>query len=178
MTIRREAFKTWKLSAPIILGELTQMALGIIDSMMVGTISYQHLAAAALVNSVMNIPFVLGFGMTMSISQTVSMANGRRDSLKVSHYLYNGFWLCAIAAIIIAIGLNFSKNILFHLGQDADVATLGAPYLQIMGWSIIPMMLFIGLKQFTDGLERTRTAMLLSIAALPINIFINWLLVY
>src|SRR5215210_5510507 len=101
MTIRRQAYKTWKLSAPIILGELTQMALGVIDSIMVGKISYQHLAAASLVNSVMNIPFVLGFGMTMSVSQTVSMANGRKDSLRVSHYLYNGLWLCAVAAIII-----------------------------------------------------------------------------
>jgi len=178
MKLRTEAFKTWRLSGPIILGELTQMSLGIIDSIMVGKISYQHLAAASLVNSVMNIPFVLGFGMTMSVSQTVSMANGRRDSLKVSHYLYNGFWLCAIAGILIAVGLNFSKNILFHLDQDLDIARLGVPYLQIMGWSIIPMMLFIGIKQFTDGLERTRTAMMLSLAALPINIFINWLLVY
>lgn len=178
MTLQKEAFKTWRLSGPIIFGELTQMALGIIDSIMVGKISYQHLAASALVNSVLNIPFVLGFGMTMAISQTVSMANGRRDSLKVSHYLYNGFWLCALAAFIIALVLNFSRNILFHLGQDAAVATLGGPYLQIMSWSIIPMMLFIGIKQFTDGLERTRTAMLLSLAALPINIFINWLLVY
>ncbi|MEP7142597.1 MAG: MATE family efflux transporter [Ferruginibacter sp.] len=178
MTIKRQALKTWKLSAPIILGELTQMALGIIDSIMVGKISYQHLAAASLVNSVMNIPFVLGFGMTMSVSQTVSMANGRRDSLKVSHYLYNGLWLSVVAAIIIALVLNFSKNILFHLGQDADVATLGVPYLQIMGWSIIPMMMFICIKQFSDGLERTRVAMILSIAALPINIFLNWLLVY
>src|SRR6187455_2359759 len=150
MTIRKEAFNTWKLSVPIILGELTQMALGIIDSIMVGKISYQHLAAAALVNSVMNIPFVLGFGLTMSISQTVSMANGRRDSLKVSHYLYNGFWLCVIAAVAIALLLTISRGVMFHLGQDIEVATLGVPYLQIMGWSILPMMMFIGLKQFTD----------------------------
>jgi MATE family multidrug resistance protein len=145
---------------------------------MVGSISYKHLAAAALVISVMNIPFVLGIGMTMSISQTVSMAHGRKDGLKVSHYLYNGFWLCTIAAMIIALLLNFSKNILFHLGQDHDVAVLAAPFLQIMGWSTIPMIMFISLKQFTDGLERTRTAMLLSLSALPVNIFINWLLIY
>jgi multidrug resistance protein, MATE family len=178
MIFRTEALKTWKLSTPIILGELTQMALGIIDNIMVGSISYKHLAAAALVNSVMNIPFVLGIGMTMSISQTVSMAHGRKDGLKVSHYLYNGFWLCTIAAIIIALVLNFSKNILFHLGQDHDVAVLAVPFLQIMGWSTIPMIMFISLKQFTDGLERTRTAMLLSLSALPVNIFINWLLIY
>ena len=47
-----------------------------------------------------------------------------------------------------------------------------------MGWSTIPMIMFISLKQFTDGLERTRTAMLLSLSALPVNIFINWLLIY
>ena len=154
------------------------MALGIIDNIMVGSITYKHLAAAALVNGVMNIPFVLGIGMTMSISQTVSMAHGRKDSLKVSHYLYNGFWLCTIAAIIISLLLNFSKNILFHLGQDHDVAVLAVPFLQLMGWSTIPMIMFISLKQFTDGLERTRTAMLLSLSALPVNVFINWLLIY
>lgn len=178
MILRTEAWKTWKLSTPIILGELTQMALGIIDNIMVGAISYKHLAAAALVNSVMNIPFVLGIGITMSISQTVSMAHGRKDGLKVSHYLYNGFWLCTFVAIIIALLLNFSKNVLFHLGQDGNVALLAVPFLQLMGWSTIPMLMFISLKQFTDGLERTRTAMLLSISALPVNIFINWLLIY
>src|SRR5664279_3099939 len=178
MILRTEAWKTWKLSTPIILGELTQMALGIIDNIMVGSISYKHLAAAALVNSVMNIPFVLGIGMTMSVSQTVSMAHGRKDGLKVSHYLYNGFWLCTIASICIALFLNLSKNILFHLGQDHEVAVLAAPFLQLMAWSTIPMLMFIVLKQFTDGLERTRTAMLLSFSALPVNIFINWLLIY
>jgi MATE family, multidrug efflux pump len=178
MILRTEAWKTWKLSTPIILGELTQMALGIIDNIMVGAISYKHLAAAALVNSVMNIPFVLGVGITISISQTVSAAHGRKDGLKVSHYLYNGFLLCAFVAVIIALLLNFSKNILFHLGQDQMVAFLAAPFLQLMGWSTIPMLMFISLKQFTDGLERTRTAMMLSVSALPVNIFINWLLIY
>ncbi|BAV09351.1 multi antimicrobial extrusion protein (Na(+)/drug antiporter), MATE family of MDR efflux pumps [Filimonas lacunae] len=145
---------------------------------MVGAISYNHLAASSLVISVMNIPFVLGIGLTMSVSQTVSMAHGRRDAQKVSHYLFNGFWICTIAAIVIAIGLQLGKNILFHLGQDAAVATLAVPYLQVMGWSTVPMLMFMAVKQFTDGLELTRTAMVLSLLALPLNIFINWLLVY
>lgn len=178
MAIRREAYKTWRLSGPIIFGELTQIALGIIDNAMVGAISYKHLAAASLVNSVMNIPFVLGIGLTMSVSQTVSMAHGRKDGQKVSHYLFNGFWICTVASLAIALGLNFGRNILFHLGQDASVAALAVPYLQIMGWSTVPMLMFMAIKQFTDGLELTRTAMILSLLALPLNIFINWLLVY
>lgn len=154
------------------------MFLHIIDTAMVGAVSYKHLAAAALVMSVMNIPFVFGIGITISVSQMVSMASGRNNRKLVSHYLFNGFWLCAISAVIISLAIELSKNILFHLDQDREVALLALPYLQMMGWSVIPMLLFMALKQFTDGLEHTKTAMILSILALPLNVFLNWLLIY
>jgi MATE family multidrug resistance protein len=173
-----QAKRTLKLAFPIILGEVSQMMLGIIDTAMVGAVNYKQLAAAALVMSVINIPYVFGIGFTISVSQMVSMAHGRRDGKLVSHYLYNGFWLCAISAVAIALAIELSKNILFHLDQDPEVATLALPYLQIMGWSVIPMLLFLSLKQFTDGLEYTKTAMTLSLAALPLNAFLNWLLIY
>lgn len=178
MTLRKEAGQTLILAFPIILGELAQMALQIIDTAMVGAVNYKQLAAVALVTNIMNIPFVFGIGITMSVSQTVSMAHGRKDKNLVSHYLYNGFWLCVIFALIISFGLEAGKNILFHLDQDPEVARLGLPYLRLMGWSILPMMLFLALKQFTDGLELTRVGMILSLMALPLNAFLNWLLIF
>ncbi len=176
--LRTEATKTAKLAYPIILGELAQMALGIIDVAMVGAVSYKHLAAAALVLSVMNIPFVIGIGITISVAQLVSQAHGQRDGQLVSHYLYNGFWLSAITAVIISLSLEFGQNILFHLNQDPEVALLAVPYLRLMGWSIIPMLLFMALKQFTDGLEFTKTAMVLSLIALPFNALLNWIMIF
>ncbi|MEO9144242.1 MAG: MATE family efflux transporter [Ginsengibacter sp.] len=167
-----------KLAFPIILGEVAQISLGIVDTAMVGSVSYQQLAAAALVMSVINIPYVFGIGITISVSQMVSMSHGRRDGRQVSHFLYNGFWLCAISAVLIALCLELGKGILFHLNQDPEVAVLAVPYLQIMGWSVIPMLLFLALKQFTDGLEYTKTAMVLSLCAIPLNVFLNWLLIY
>ena len=74
--------------------------------------------------------------------------------------------------------LIFGKNILYHLGQDPEVVELAIPFLQLMGVSIIPMLLFMTLKQFTDGLQFTRTAMILSLTGMPINILLNWLLIY
>lgn len=176
--MKQEAGRTLKLALPIIFGEMAQMALHLIDTAMIGAISYKQLAAAALVMSVMNIPFVIGIGMTMSVSQLVSMAHGRKDSQLVSHYFFNGFWICAVTAIVISLGLELGKDVLFHLGQDPEVATLAVPFLRVMGISIIPMLLFMALKQFTDGLELTRTAMILSVLALPLNVFLNWLLIY
>ena len=176
--LSEQAGKTLKLSIPIIFGELAQMALHLIDAAMVGSIGYKQLAAAALVFNVVNVPFVLGIGMTVAISQTVSMARGKGDNQLVSHYFYNGFWLAAFFAIVIALSLALGKNLLFHLNQDPEVVAYAVPFMDLLSWSLVPMLLFMALKQFTDGLELTRVAMLLSIAALPVNVFINWLLIF
>lgn len=176
--LKQEALKTWQLSLPIILGEITQISLGLIDSAMVGSIDYKQLAASSLVNSVMNIPFVFGLGFTMSISQRVAHAKGMNDAQKVSHILYNGFWLCLLSAVLIAVGLTLSTNMLFHLKQDPEVTVISIPYWHIMSVSVIPSILFMSLKQFADGLEKTRTAMILALLALPINVFLNWLLIF
>jgi MATE family multidrug resistance protein len=173
-----EALPTIRLAVPIIIGELAQMSLHIIDSAMVGAISYKQLAATSLVVSAVNIPFVIGIGMTISVSQMVSMAHGKRDSGQVSHYLFNGFLLCALTALIISLSMVFGRNILYHLGQDPEVVVLALPFMKLIGLSIIPMLLFMTLKQFTDGLEYTKTAMLLSLCAVPVNVFLNWLLIY
>lgn len=178
MELKQEARQTVQLALPIIFGELAQMALHLLDTAMIGAISHVQLAAASLVLNVLGIPFVLGIGMTMSIAQTVSMAQGQHDNKKVSHYLFNGFWMCAIFAVLIALSLFLGQNIILYLHQDPEVARLAIPFLQVMSLSLIPMLLFMALKQFTDGLQHTRTAMLLSVLALPLNVFINWLLIY
>lgn len=178
MTLRKEASQTLRLAFPIIIGELAQMALHIIDSAMVGAIDYKQLAATALVINGVNIPFIFGIGMTISVSQMVSMANGRGDKKAVSHYLFNGFVLCAVTAIIISLSLVAGKNVLRHLGQDPVVVEYAIPFLHLIALSLIPMLLFMTLKQFADGLEQTRLAMILSLLSMPVNIFLNWLLIF
>jgi MATE family multidrug resistance protein len=176
--MRQEAIYTIRLAVPIIIGELAQMGLHIIDTAMIGALDYRQLAAAALVINAMNIPFVLGIGMTISVSQLVAMAHGRGDRAAVAHYGFNGFVLCSIAALIISVLLLVGSPLLLHLGQDADVARMAVPFMRLMGFSILPMLLFMTLKQFADGLEFTRTAMILSLLALPLNALLNWILIY
>jgi MATE family multidrug resistance protein len=177
-TMRTEAVKTVRLAVPIIIGELAQLLLHVIDAAMVGAIGYRQLAAAALVVNVVNVPFVLGIGATIAVSQMVSMANGRKDSRMVSHYLFNGVVLCAAVALVIGAALAFSRGVLQHLGQDPEVVRLAMPFMELMAWSLVPMILFMTLKHFSDGLELARIPMALSLAALPLNIFLNWLLIY
>ncbi|GAO45625.1 MATE family efflux transporter [Flavihumibacter petaseus] len=176
--LRTEAKRTLALAFPIVIGEIAQMALHLIDAAMVGAISYKQLAASALVLNAMNIPFVIGIGMTISVSQMVSLAHGKRDRQLVSHYFFNGFILCAVTALVIAGLLLWGTPFLESLGQDPEVVRLAIPFMKLMAISIVPMLLFMTLKQFADGLQFTKMAMALSLLALPLNVFLNWLLIF
>ena len=176
--MKSEAIQTLRLAFPIIIGEIAQLLLHIIDTAMVGAVSYVHLAAASLVLNVINIPFVLGIGATIAVSQFVSMARGRQDEPAVAHYLFNGFVQCAAVAVGLALALFFGRGLLHHLGQDPEVVRLAVPFFELILLSLIPAILFLCLKHFADGLERARIPMALSLAALPLNIGLNWLLIY
>lgn len=176
--MKSEVRRTIEIAAPIILGNMTQMILGIIDIAMVGKINSTQLAAASLVNNVLAVPFTLGIGATMAISPLVAISAGKGDTKGVSHFLFNGFFLCTILAIVIGIVIHLGSNVLFSLGQEDSVAEAAYDYLIIMGYSTIPMLMFLALKQFTDGLEYTRVAMTLSLLSIPINIGLNYLLIF
>ncbi|ANH83942.1 MATE family efflux transporter [Niabella ginsenosidivorans] len=179
MNYKTEAGRTLRLAFPIILGELAQISLHLVDTAMIGALGYRELAAAALVLNVINIPFVLGIGITISVAQMVSLAHGRFDRQLISHYLYNGFILCTLTAVLISGALIGGTHILYHLDQkDPQVVAYAIPLMRVMGLSIIPMILFMTLKQFADGLQYTKTAMVLSVSAVPLNALLNWIFIY
>lgn len=170
--------RTLQLAGPIILGEIVQMVLHIIDAAMVGAISYKHLAASFLGFAITTIPFVFCIGITISLAQMSSLYNGRRDAPMVSHYFFNGMFVSLCVGALISLSLFFGSGIVHHLGQDPEVAILAQPFLELLSLSMLPMILFIACKQFADGLEYTKVAMTLSLIGVPINIVLNWLLIF
>ncbi len=173
-----EVKRTLQLGWPIILGNLSQMALGVIDSAMVGAIHSSQLAASSFVNNLIGIPLILGMGLCMAISPLVAAAQGEGDCDKPLRILYNGFWVVGGVAILLALALTLGIDIVYHMGQDRIVAELARPYLIWMAWGMIPMVFFLAIKQFADGLGFTRIAMYISLSALPINVLLNYAFIY
>lgn len=169
---------TIRLGWPIILGNITQIALGVIDTAMVGAIHSSQLAAASFVNNLISFPMILGMGLTMAISPLVATAQGSGDEDSPLRILYNGLWIVGVFSVLIASLLIFGLDLIHYMGQDKIVAELSGPYLWWMAIAIIPMTLFVALKQFADGLEKTRVAMYISLLSLPINVLLNYAFIY
>ncbi len=174
----KEFSRTFAIAVPLIINNIAQVSLGLIDSAMIGAVDYHQLAASSLVINVISIPQVLGMGMAISLSPITAIANGQRDSLKASQVLFNGFILTTTTAVIIAITLVLCSPLLFNLGQDHLVALYAVPFFKLIAWSLIPMLMFASVKQFCDGLEYTKTAMILTLFSLPLNAFLNWIFIF
>lgn len=167
-----------KLAFPIVLGNLSQMMLNIIDSAMVGHLGYKQLAASALVNNMIGIPFVVCMGFTMAISPLVAELKGGGKPEQCGNLLNNAFLLNFVVSFFLVLILFFSGGVIYHLKQDHEVAQLGRPYLNWMLWSIVPMIAFLSIKQFCDGLNHTKFPLILSLTSIPMNAGLNYLLIY
>ena len=161
--MKNEFKATLLIAIPLILSNLTQIAYSLIDTAMIGVLGYKELAAASLVSNVIAIPMVIGMGLMMAITPLVAIANGQKNLHKSAHLLYNGWGLSIIAGIILALIVHLIAYFLKDMGQDSAVSILAKNYLIIMGYSLIPMMVFIACKHFSDGLQFTKTAMVLSL---------------
>ncbi|MCU0335329.1 MAG: MATE family efflux transporter [Chitinophagaceae bacterium] len=174
----QEFRQTLRLSIPLIISNVAQVGLALIDSAMVGAIDYKQLAASSLVINAIGIPQVICMGLCIAITPLVSIARGRGDQLAASRYLYNGTVVATLGSILIALLCTLAMPLLDHLGQDPAIVAICKPYYLVMVWGLVPMTLFLSMKQFSDALEHTRTGMLLALLSLPLNAFLNWLLIF
>lgn len=172
-------FKTnMQLATPVIMGSLGQILVGLADDMMVGVISPIHLAATSLGNSLVFIAMSIGIGFSIVITPLISEADGAGDLKEGRAIFHHGMLLNTIIGIAMFIVLLLAKPILVYLKQPPEVVRLALPYYTIVSFSMIPVMLFQGLKQLSDGMSQTKYAMRATIIANIINVVINFLLIY
>jgi len=174
----KEFSKNYKLAYPIMLGQLGHVLVGFVDNVMIGRLGAAPLAAVSLGNSLVLFTMFVGIGFSFAITPLIAEADGEDDHIKGRQVFQHGLIMCAILGIILFLGIVFSKNILYFLDQPKDVVFLAMPYLNIIAISMIPMMVFQGLKQFADGLSLTKYAMYATIGANLINVLLNYLLIY
>ncbi len=145
---------------------------------MVGKLDPINLAAVSLGNSYIFIAMSIGIGFSAAITPIVAEAHSERNHSKLKTSFINGFLLCLMLGLVLYILVLLLKGTLTHLDQPEEVVSLALPYLDIVAISLIPLLLFQSLKQFTDGLSKTIYPMYATVLANIINVVINYILIF
>ncbi|MDT0678169.1 MATE family efflux transporter [Autumnicola musiva] len=174
----KEFSKNLKLAFPVMLGQLGHVMVGLVDNLMIGQLGPAPLAAVSLGNSLVFIALSLGIGFSFAITPLIAEADGAGDIENGRSYFHHGIILCAINGVLLFLLLLLAKPVLNYLDQPPEVVELAIPYLEIVAFSMLPLMVFQAFKQFADGLSQTKYAMYATLLSNVVNVVFNYLLIY
>ena len=168
----------WKLAAPVMLGMLGHTFVSFIDNIMVGQLGTAELAAVSLGNSFMFIAMSIGIGFSTAITPLIAEADSS-DNLNQARSAYkSGLFLCTTLGIILFLGIYSSKTLMYLMKQPKEVVELAIPYLDLVSFSLIPLVIFQAIKQFSDGMSMTKYPMYATLLANIVNIILNYFLIF
>lgn len=178
MPWRTEAAETVKLAAPIALTQLGQIAMMTTDLALLGRLGERVVAASALAHIVLFAAFVLGMGLVSAVAPLAAQAFGSRNPRLVRRSLRVGLWAAVMLGVPLSFMQLYGKEILIVLGQTDDAAGLAERYLQGLAWSLVPGWWFIALRSFMSAVNRPQPALWIMLAAIPVNAFLAYALIY
>ncbi|WP_420845215.1 MATE family efflux transporter [Maribacter litopenaei] len=148
------------------------------DNIMVGQLGTAELAAVSLGNSFVFIAMSLGIGFSTAITPLVAEADGAGKKQNAKSALKHGLVLCTILGFSLFLLILLAKPLMYFMEQPEEVVELAMPYLDLVAFSLVPLIVFQAFKQFSEGLSQTRYPMYATVIANIVNITLNYLLIF
>jgi len=167
-----------RLAGPIIVSQLGGVAMNTTDVIMVAPLGAKSLAAAGLGSGVHMALLVSMSGMLMGMTPLVSQAWGAGDRAECRRLAVQGLWLAVLLSVPITLVSLWGRHLALALGQEPGVAGLAGSFLVAMAPGVLPLMLFMALRQYLDGMGRTRVAMTIMFVGVAVNVVGNRVLIF
>jgi MATE family multidrug resistance protein len=160
------------LAIPVVISQLGHTLVHTADSIIIGHFAGTiPLAAVSLVNSIFIVILMIGIGLSYGLTPLIAQESGKKNYKECGRLLANSLLINIISGILLFVLIYFgSLLVIDNLGQSPEVVAQAKPYLGLLGFSIIPLMVFMTFKQFAEGLGFTKQAMMISLWGNALNV--------
>jgi len=176
--VRTEIATLWRLSWPMLVGQLATVGMGVADVAMTGHVSAAELAAVSLGTSVWSIILVTVMGVMMAVNSVVSHEMGAGRFERISHSVRESLWMGAIVGVVGCVAANACALLFDHIGLAQAVADRAKTFLHIISLGMPAFACYRALYGYTTSINQTKPIMVIAICGLLYNIALNWLLVF
>ncbi len=167
-----------RLAAPVVVVQVGLMLMGVVDTMVVGRLSAEALAAVALGNLTVLTVASFGMGLLMALDPLVAQAVGAGDSDAVRRSVQRGMVVAAMISVPSALFLLPLEWVLPILLQPAEIVPVAAGYARIAILALPAFFAFVVLRQTLQALEMMRPIVVTIVIANIFNLGADWVLVY
>ncbi len=174
-----EARSLLALAIPVVIAQLSQTAMGVVDTIMAGSVSATDMAAVAVGTSIWLPAILFGHGLLLALTPTVAQLNGSGRRNQIAHQVRQGFWLAFCVSVLIMVVIYNSDHIIMRMHNiDPVLADKAVGFLHAIMWGAPGYLFFQVLRNQCEGLSKTKPGMVIGFIGLLVNIPINYIFIY
>ncbi|MFJ5306854.1 MATE family efflux transporter [Streptomyces sp. NPDC088350] len=175
------------LAVPLALTQLAQVALTTTDTIMMGLIGTEALAAGGLAMVIFNQLRTMGVGLVTAVGNQIAAADARAETEdtdpatareEVKDLVRASLLLSTLAGLAGGVLMVLIGHAVVFLGQDPDVVDTAKPVLYAMAPGLVPCLWFQAIRQFTVGMRRPQALLRITIASIAVNAGLNWVFIH
>ena len=143
--------------------------MGVVDTAMVGRVGQNELAAVAVGHIFSFSAIVVGMGALRGLDPYFSQGHGGGQRDVVSAALLRAIQIAFILSVPLTALHLLAGPILSQLGQPPEVVPIAADYCRSIAPGVLPLLLFLAITQFLQGLGFMRRPMVVILVANLLN---------
>ncbi|BAZ09273.1 multi-drug efflux transporter [Calothrix sp. NIES-4071] len=164
------------LSVPLASAQIAQAATGFVDTVMMGWLGQETLAAGGLATTTFTTLLVSATGVIVAVSPLVAEAFGSGNNVKIRQVTRQGFWLSLLLSIPLMILLAHADSLMLQLGQAPEVVRTAKTFLDFIVWGFLPALTFAMLKSVISSLSQVRPIITIVVVGTLFNAIGNYIL--
>jgi MATE family multidrug resistance protein len=173
-----ELGRTLRLAGPIIASQLGQTGMNTADTIQVGPLGPEALAAAGIGSSIHIVAFFLIGGIVIGMGPLVSQAWGARNIEECKRVARQGFWMALILSVPTTLLMLVGEPLALVFGQQRSIASGAGAYMAALAPGVPAAILFLAMRQYLEGMGHTAPPMIATIGGLGLNVLMNHLLIW
>ena len=166
------------LAVPVVMAELGWMTMGLVDTLMVGRIGPEAIGAVGIGSSLFMAVCIFAMGLLLGLDTLVSHAFGAGHLDECHRWLAYGVLLSLLLSIPVTMVVLVVSSSLSGWGLHPAVLRLAQPYLDVLAWSIPPLLLYASFRRYLQGMGVVRPVMFALVIANVLNAVVNWILIF
>jgi MATE family, multidrug efflux pump len=176
--LKQEVRPMATLAMPVVVAEIGWVAMGLVDTLMVGPLGPEAIGATGVGSAIFIGVVIFAMGLLLGLDTLVSQAYGAGRIDECHRWLVHGIVLSFAVAVPVTLVLFVLSNVLARWGLDPSVLALARPYLDVVLWSVLPLLLYATFRRYLQGMGVVRPVMIALVSANIINAIFNWILIY
>lgn len=174
----REMRITFVLALPIVVGQLSSMAMNIIDTVLAGHYHPSTLAAVAVGGAAWSVVILICIGVLMAVSPSVAQLNGAQRRDKIGALFRQAIWLALLLGTLLFFVVRAIPFFFTDMQITPEVIPEARSFINAISWGAPALALYFCFRNVSEGIAWTRPTLIFGLLGLVLLAPLGYVLMY